>query len=100
MSADVGPDLIVPWRRPSMVIVSAEHAIDPADLELVEAQGTHGANVIVRVPEDRSVFAPSAFIAEVGGSDVSLADPAQMIWEGLTASRPREGFREWLLTRP
>jgi hypothetical protein len=38
VSADVGPDLLVPWRRPSVVIVYVEHAIDPADLELVEAQ--------------------------------------------------------------
>ena len=42
VSADVGPDLIVPWRGPSMVIVYAEHAFDPGDLELVEAQGTQG----------------------------------------------------------
>ncbi len=27
VSADVGPDLILPWRRPSLVILYAKHAI-------------------------------------------------------------------------
>jgi hypothetical protein len=105
VSADVGPDLIVPWRRPSVVIVYVEHAFDPAGLELVQAQGRHDANVIIRVPEDRSVFPPQAFRAEIGGSDVSLADPAQLIWDlqdlgGSDRLEAAGRLREWLLTRP
>jgi hypothetical protein len=105
VSADTGPDLIVPWRRPSMVIVYAEHAADPADLDLVDAQGAHDANVIVRVPEDRSVFPSPAFTADVRGSTVSLADPTQMIWDlqdlgGADRLEAAGRLREWLLTRP
>jgi hypothetical protein len=105
VSADIGPDLIVPWRRPSVVIVYVEHAIDPADLELVEAQGTHDANVIIRVPEDRSVFTSPAFRAEVAGSGVSLADPTQLIWDlqdlgGHDRLEAAGRMREWLLARP
>lgn len=103
VSADAGPDLIVPWRRPSVVIVYVEHAIDPADLELVEAQGRHDANVIVRVPEDRSVFPSFTFAAEVQGLRVSLADPTQMIWDlqdlgGADRLEVAGRLREWLLT--
>ena len=36
-SADVGPDLILAWRRPSLVILYAKHAIDPSGLGLTEA---------------------------------------------------------------
>src|SRR5262249_17804688 len=56
VSADVGPDLIVPWRRPSLVILYARHAVDPSNLGLTDAQGRHDANVILRIPGDRSVF--------------------------------------------
>ncbi len=105
VSADVGPDLIVPWRRPSVVVVYVEHVIDPADLELVQAQGMHDANVIIRVPEDRSVFPSPAFRAQVGGSSVSLADPTQLIWDlqdlgGNDRFEAAGRLREWLLTRP
>jgi hypothetical protein len=88
-----------------MVIVYAEHAADPADLDLVDAQGAHDANVIVRVPEDRSVFPSPAFTADVKGSTVSLADPTQMIWDlqdlgGADRLEAAGRLREWLLTRP
>jgi hypothetical protein len=53
VSADVGPDLIIAWRRPSLLILYARHAIDPSDLDLIDAQGRHDANVIIRTPQDR-----------------------------------------------
>jgi hypothetical protein len=36
--------------------VYAKHEIEPASLGLTDAQGRHDANVITRVPQDRSVF--------------------------------------------
>ncbi len=62
-SADVGPDLFVPWRRPSLVILYARHAIDPSRLGLTDAHGRHDANVIMRAPDDRSVFPSPALTA-------------------------------------
>jgi hypothetical protein len=104
-SADVGPDLIVPWRRPSLVILYARHAVDPSDLELTDAQGRHDANVILRIPEDRSVFPVPALVGRVRGNEVPLADPLQQIWDlqdlgGADRIEAAGRLREWLLERP
>jgi hypothetical protein len=82
VSADVGPDLIVPWRRPSLVILYAKRVIDPASgLGLIDAQGRHDASVIVRMPDDQSVFSGHVMTAQAHGGDVPLADPLQQIWD-------------------
>jgi hypothetical protein len=104
ISADVGPDLIEPWRRPSTLILYARELIDPASLELVEAQARHDANVIIRMPADQSVFGvPPALVSEIRGHEVRLADPAQMIWDlldlgGADRAEAAGRLREWLLT--
>jgi DNA-binding transcriptional ArsR family regulator len=103
-SADVGPDLIVPWRRPSLVILYTKHAIDPTVLKLVSAQGPHDANVIVRMPDDRSVFPFAALVAQVQGNNVPLADPLQQIWDlqdlgGADRLEAAGRLRQWLLAR-
>jgi DNA-binding transcriptional ArsR family regulator len=104
VSADVGPDLIRPWRRPSEVILYAQDLVDAARLGLVQAHGRHDANVIVRMPIDRSVFPVPALVAEVQGAEVGLADPSQMIWDlrdlgGADRSDAAAELRTWLLTR-
>ena len=104
-SADVGPDLILPWRRPSLVILYTKYAIDPSGLGLTQAQGRHDANVIMRTPEDRSVFPTPALVAQVQGSDVPLADPLQQIWDlqdlgGADRIEAAGRLRQWLLERP
>ena len=105
VSADVGPDLIIPWRRPSLVILYARHAIDPSDLGLTDAQGRHDANVIIRAPEDRSVFPVPALVGQVQGNEVLLADTLQQIWDlqdlgGADRIEAAGRLREWLLERP
>jgi hypothetical protein len=105
VSADVGPDLIVPWRRPSLVILYVRHAIEPATLGLTDAQGRHDANVIIRSPEDRSVFPMPALVGQVQGDEVPLADPLQQIWDlqdlgGADRIEAAGRLREWLLERP
>jgi hypothetical protein len=104
-SADVGPDLLVPWRRPSLVILYARHLIDPSSLGLTGAQGTHDANVIVRMPADQSVFPARALLARVQGHDVPLADPLQQIWDlqdlgGADRLEAAGRLRQWLLEHP
>src|SRR6266702_3840670 len=74
VSADVGPDLIVPWRRPSMVILYTERLPHVAGLVLVEVH---------RV-------------------EVGLADTSQMIWDlddlgGADRAEAAGRLREWLL---
>jgi len=105
VSADVGPDLIVPWRRPSLVILYVRHAIDPSDLRLTGAQGRHDANVIIRAPEDRSVFPVPALTGQVQGNEIPLADPLQQIWDlndlgGADRTEAAGRLREWVLQRP
>jgi hypothetical protein len=105
VSADVGPDLILAWRRPSEVILYAKQLVDTAGLGFVEAQGRHDANVIVRMPGDESVFPVPLWAAEVRDVEVGLADATQMIWDlhdlgGADRLEAAGKLREWLLTRP
>jgi len=104
-SADVGPDLILPWRRPSLVILYARHVVDPSDLKLIEARGRHDANVIMRTPKDRSIFTAYGLVPQVKGNDVPLADPLQQIWDlqdlgGADRIEAAGRLRQWLLKRP
>jgi len=105
VSADVGPDLIVPWRRPSLVILYMRHAVEPVTLGLTDARGRHDANVIIRTPDDRSVFSKSPLVGQIQGIEVPLADPLQQIWDlqdlgGADRIEAAGRLREWLLERP
>jgi hypothetical protein len=106
VSADVGPDLILAWRRPSKVIWYVRRLIAASDLGLVQAQGQHDANVVVRMPKDRSVFpAPPPMAAEAQGAEIGLADPAQMVWDlhdlgGADRIETAEELYKWLLKHP
>ena len=103
VSADVGPDLIRAWRRPTMLIVYVRDAIIPWTTSgLVDAQGRDDANVIVRSPRDTSVFSRHQLVAGVHGVEVPLADPTQMIWDlhqlgGQDRLEAAEVMREWIL---
>lgn len=104
VSADVGPDLIVPWRRPSTVILYVKPVPDMVGLglELAGAQGRHDANVIVCMPADRSVFPVPALVAELHGVEIGLADPSQLLWDlddlgGADRADAAGRLREWLL---
>ena len=104
ISADVGPDLVAPWRRPSVVIIYAAVDLPIDGLGLTNAQGIADANVIVRQPRDRSVFPTPSLVAQVDGVEVPLADPTQMIWdlEDLGGDDRLEAageLRQWILAR-
>lgn len=105
VSADVGPDLLLAWRRPSVVILYSRQLLDLDRLGLVDAQGRHDANVIVRTPDDVSVFPTPLLIADMGGVEVPLADPTQQVWDlqdlgGADRLEAAGRLREWLLNRP
>lgn len=105
VSADVGPDLLLAWRRPSVVILYARQLLNLGRLALVDAQGRHDANVIIRTPDDASVFPTNLLIADMDGVDVPLADPTQQIWDlqdlgGADRLEAAGKLREWVLNRP
>lgn len=79
-SADVGPDLIAPWRSPSVAIIYVD-VMESMDIDLVAAKGRDDANVILRVPDDTSVFGFDALEGKVNGLPLPLADETQMIWD-------------------
>lgn len=80
VSADVGPDLLAPWRTPSVAIIYVVDAVDTNDVGLVPAKSRDDANVILRVPEDTSVFR-SESLGDVTDVTVPLADETQMVWD-------------------
>lgn len=103
VSADVGPDLYAPWLRPRVVILysRADHPLD--DIGLVEAIGRADANVIVRHPQDLSVFSHST-VGTLREEQIPVADVPQMIWDlehlGETDRLEAAGeLRKWLLNR-
>jgi hypothetical protein len=105
VSADVGPDLLLGWRRPSVVIMYIRQPPDLDRLGLVNAQGRHDANVIIRIPDDTSVFPSHLLVGEIGDVEVPLADPAQQIWDlqdlgGADRFEAAGRLRAWLLDRP
>jgi DNA-binding transcriptional ArsR family regulator len=104
VSADVGPDLISPFRRPTKVILYVKDLIAARPLGLVQARGRDDANVIVCMPADRSIFPVPELTAEVRGFEIGLADPSQMIWDldylgGSDRAEAAAELRTWLLAR-
>lgn len=105
VSADVGPDLLLAWRRPSLAILYVRQLLDLDRLRLVDAQGRPDANVIVRSPDDVSMFPAHLLVADMSGVEVPLADPTQQIWDlqdlgGADRLEAAGMLREWLLSRP
>lgn len=104
ISADVGPDLIVPWRRPSMLVVYASTPFPLAHLQLVPARGRSDANVLLRVPSDHSVFNAEQIEATFKGQRLALVDTTQMLWDlhdlgGDDRIEAADRLRQWLLKR-
>jgi len=101
LSGDVAADRISPWRRPTTLLVYAATPFPTSTLDMVEALGSHDANVVIRYPDDRSLFA----LDPIGtGNALRLADPTQVIWDlvDLGGSDRREAADKvaaWLLSR-
>jgi hypothetical protein len=100
-SADVGPDLIEPWRRPTDLVVYAKrHPLGELP-GLVRAQTKADSNVRLRIPDDQSVF-PRVELIEAEG--IPCVDVTQMIWDlidmgGADRLEASNRLREWLLNR-
>lgn len=103
VSADVGPDLVEPWRRPTLLVIYARTAIDAKASRLVRATGRNDANVIIREPADQSIWPNHQLTALARSTNLPLADPTQMVWDlqrlgGDDRLEAAEKLRQWILT--
>lgn len=79
-SADLGPDLLVPWRHPTVVVVYADSRLGLETAGLVRAEGRADASIIVRRTNDRTLLVPTSFWpSAVDG--IPLVDPVQQWWD-------------------
>ena len=80
-SADIGPDLLAPWRHPTLAIVYAREPFDLRPAGLVPAEGRGDASVMVRWTSDLTLLSPTlGWPSDVGG--IPLTDPVQQ-WADL-----------------
>jgi hypothetical protein len=79
-SADLAPDLLVPWRHPTLTVVytGGHMALGPAGL--VPAEGRADASIVFRWTSDRTLLSPAGGgAAAVEG--IPLTDPVQQWWD-------------------
>ena len=79
-SADLAPDLLVPWRHPTLIVVYATESIALGDAGLVPAEGRADASLVLRWTRDPTLLSPAApWPTEVDG--IPLTDPVQQWWD-------------------
>lgn len=80
-SADLAPDLLVPWRHPTLTIAYADGELHLPDAGLVPAEGRADASILWRQTSDRTLLMVNKpWPATV--DKVPLADPVQQ-WADL-----------------
>lgn len=80
-SADLGPDLLVPWRHPTLAVVYSSSRLDLEAAHFVPAEGRADATLLVRWTGDAMLLEPAGeWPRAVDG--VPLADPVQQ-WRDL-----------------
>jgi hypothetical protein len=102
VSADLGPDLIAPYRIPTTLVVYTRPNVKLAARgELVEVSTLGAANVVQVFPKDETVFPRESLLGSTTQGDVQLADPVQMIWDlerlgGEDRDNAVHEMRQWL----
>ena len=79
VSADLGPDLLVPWRHPSLTVVYAYGFPDLQVVGLVPAEGRADVSIVLRTTSDRTLLIACAPWPVI--DRVPLADPVQQWWD-------------------
>lgn len=78
-SADLAPDLLVPWRHPTLTVVYASKSLPLDDVGLVRAEGRADASMIVRWTHDDTLLSgpDGPLVVE----DIPMTDPVQQWWD-------------------
>jgi hypothetical protein len=80
VSADFAPDLIAPWRHPTLTVVYTDAPLDLTAAGLVRAEGRVDATVLVRHTSDTTLLSPfDPWPHQV--ERIPLADPVQQVWD-------------------
>ncbi len=80
VSADLAPDLVAPWRHPTLTVAYTDRPLDLSAAGFVRAEGRVDATAVVRHTADTTLlaaFEPWPRIVD----GVPLADPVQQIWD-------------------
>lgn len=78
-SADLAPDLLVPWRHPTLTVVYASGSLPLGDVGLVPAEGRADASMIVRWTRDHTLLSGPAGPHLVEG--IPITDSVQQWWD-------------------
>ena len=79
-SADLAPDLLVPWRHPTLTVVYANEQLHLEDARLVPAEGRADASILLRCTSDPTLLTVNKpWPAMV--DRIPLADPVQQWWD-------------------
>lgn len=79
-SADLAPDLVAPWRHPTVTITYTADRLPAAKAGFVPAEGRADASLILRWTDDHRLLSPTApWVDEVDGH--RIADPCQQWWD-------------------
>lgn len=107
-SADLGPDLLAPWRHPTVTIVYTDVAPERVMPRLVPAEGRADASVIAHWTRDPSLLTPAVGRPAVVDG-VPLTDPVQQWYDLLelggedrreAADRLRDAIQRRALSAP
>ena len=80
VSADLAPDLLVPWRHPTITIVYATESIALDDAGLVPAEGRADASIILRWTRDATLLTTAPRWPHVVNG-MPVTDPVQQWWD-------------------
>jgi len=79
-SADLAPDLLAPWRHPTVTIAYVLTNLPVADSGLVPAEGRADASLILRHTDDHRLLTPTLpWVEKADGYPVT--DPCQQCWD-------------------
>lgn len=79
-SADLAPDLVAPWRHPTVTIAYVDASLPFEDAGFVPAEGRADASLAVRWTDDRGLGVPAEPWADTVDG-FPIVDPCQQWWD-------------------
>ncbi|MGH8937367.1 MAG: hypothetical protein ACRDXD_14080 [Acidimicrobiia bacterium] len=98
LGGDLAADLMASWRRPERALLYADSSLGLQTRGFVTVADPDGASLILRVPEDPSVFPATPEYRSLHGERVAIADRLQVLWDLFQEAGPddMEGIEQVL----